>query len=103
MAKWLGMDTERDADLLWIAQDALLSDPSTLPDGWHQDSTEDGHTYYWCDDGGESTYEHPRDQEFRLLYKQLSEAKVAGEAPGELASCEGSARLADDVGDEDGR
>ena len=82
---------------------SLASVSSLAPLARSSDHTEDGHTYYWCDDGGESTYEHPRDQEFRLLYKQLSEAKVAGEAPGELASCEGSARLADDVGDEDGR
>ena len=43
-AVYLGMDLDKDRDLLWIAEQALHAG---LPEGWEQGETEDGSVYYY--------------------------------------------------------
>ncbi|CAM9619282.1 unnamed protein product [Chrysoparadoxa australica] len=72
-AKFLGMDTERDADYLWLAEEALNAN---LPDGWVSGEGEgeyEGLVYYYQESTGISSWDHPLDEEYRQRFKQLKE------------------------------
>jgi hypothetical protein len=74
-AQFLGMDPAEDTELLWIAQQALTA---PLPPNWaeHADPSS-GDSYYYNSESGETVWEHPCDDYFRSLYKELKGAKVA--------------------------
>ena len=48
------MDPEKDGDLLWIAENALMA---PLPDHWQQGISEDGTPYYYNSKTNESIWE----------------------------------------------
>jgi hypothetical protein len=73
-AKYLGMDPDEDRHLLWIAQQALNA---TLPAVWTEHKDEEGNTYYFNADTGESSWEHPLDDYFRKLYARHKTAEAA--------------------------
>ncbi len=59
-ARWLGMDTDADADLLYIAREGLKA---PLPENWKPCKTADTEEiYYFNFVSGESTWDHPCDQ-----------------------------------------
>lgn len=59
-AKWLGMDTVEDSDLLYIAREGLKA---PLPDKWKPCKTGDTEeVYYFNFETGESTWDHPCDK-----------------------------------------
>ena len=59
-AKWLGMDTDNDSDLLYIAREGLKA---PLPENWKPCKTADTEEiYYFNFVTGESTWDHPCDQ-----------------------------------------
>lgn len=75
-AEWLGMDMDRDSELLWIAREGLKA---PLPRPWKPCQTGDtGEIFYFNFETGESVWDHPVDEFYRNLYK---EAKVKAEAP----------------------
>uniref|UniRef100_A0A7S3D1Z0 WW domain-containing protein n=1 Tax=Palpitomonas bilix TaxID=652834 RepID=A0A7S3D1Z0_9EUKA len=71
-AKYLGMDVERDRDLLWIAEEGLIAE---LPDGWGEYTDEKGRPYYYNHRTDKSQWEHPLDKEYRELYKRMKNDK----------------------------
>ena len=59
-ARWLGMDTDADSDLLYIAREGLKA---PLPENWKPCKTADTEEiYYFNFVTGESTWDHPCDQ-----------------------------------------
>ena len=66
-AKYLGMDVEKDHDLLYIAKEGLKA---VLPIGWQACRTPKGFIYYVNLETKESTWEHPLDQYYRAKYQE---------------------------------
>lgn len=68
----LGMDVEEDAEYLWLAEEALNAE---LPSEWEpriSDAPDTaGHTYYYNDRTGESTWIHPVDAEYRERFQRM--------------------------------
>ena len=69
-ARFLGMDPDKDRELLWIARESLKA---PLPENWKPCQTEDGDIYYFNFKTGESIWDHPCDEHYRNLYKQEKE------------------------------
>ncbi|EFJ46215.1 hypothetical protein VOLCADRAFT_93429 [Volvox carteri f. nagariensis] len=72
-AQWLGIDTETEKELFWIAREGLKS---PLPDGWKPCKTPTGDIYYFNFNTGESIWDHPCDEHYRKVY-QDEKAKLA--------------------------
>jgi len=65
-AQFLGMDLEKDKDLMWIPKEGLKS---PLPKDWKPCKTADEQIYYFNFTTGESSWEHPCDAMYTNLYK----------------------------------
>jgi len=65
-AEWLGMDIEEDYDLIWIAEAALRA---ALPPQWRPCQTPEGEIFYFNFETGDSTWDHPCDDQYRKIYK----------------------------------
>ena len=65
--QYLGLHPVRDAALLWVAEEAARA---PLPPGWALARDPAGEAYYANDATGQSSREHPRDDEFRALIAQ---------------------------------
>ncbi|CAJ1401850.1 unnamed protein product [Effrenium voratum] len=73
-SEWLGMDVEKDKDLMWIAR-AGLKVP--LPPPWKPCTTgEESEVFYFNFETGESVWDHPCDEFHRLLYKKERAKKL---------------------------
>lgn len=64
-AKYLGMDLENDADLLYIAVEGLKA---PLPSPWKACQTKDGQIYYVNFETEQSRWDHPLDDYYREFY-----------------------------------
>jgi hypothetical protein len=65
-AEWLGMDAEKDSDLLYIAEAGLKA---ALPANWRACQTDaDGEIFYFNFETGVSTWDHPLDEVYRKKY-----------------------------------
>ena len=75
-AKWLGMDPDKDTDLMWIAREGLKA---PLPQDWKPCKTKDTEEiYYFNFSTGESSWDHPCDEFYRKLYADhLAKAAAA--------------------------
>lgn len=69
-AEWLGMDPDKDKDLLWIAARGLKT---PLPKPWQPCESGGGEVFYFNPETGESQWDHPCDDELRALYKTEKE------------------------------
>lgn len=68
-ARRLGIDPERERDFLWLARESLVA---PLPDGWfHATASESGAPYYYNEHTGESRWDHPCDDQFRQIFREL--------------------------------
>eukprot|EP00937_MAST-01D_sp_MAST-1D-sp2_P007103 g7103.t1 len=65
-AAFLGMDPEKDAKYLYIAEQSLCA---PIPDGWEQVPGDP--PYYYNASTRESVWEHPSDQHFVQLFQKL--------------------------------
>mmetsp|Transcript_3832 Transcript_3832/g.9594 ORF Transcript_3832/g.9594 Transcript_3832/m.9594 type:complete len:243 (+) Transcript_3832:93-821(+) len=64
-AAWLGIDIDKDADLLWIARAGITA---PLPMPWKPcQAADDGDVFYFNFDTGESVWDHPSDEYHRRL------------------------------------
>ena len=72
-AEYLGMDIEEDSDLLWIAREGLKC---KLPNDWKACKTTVGDIFYYNFETQESQWEHPRDEEWKILYAKEQENKL---------------------------
>mmetsp|Transcript_32817 Transcript_32817/g.84751 ORF Transcript_32817/g.84751 Transcript_32817/m.84751 type:complete len:598 (-) Transcript_32817:1895-3688(-) len=68
MARYLGIDPAIDRDFLWIAEEALKA---TLPPAWGEYRDEQGNIFYFNEETGESSWDHPLDAYFRFLFAKL--------------------------------
>jgi len=62
--KGLNIDPIREADMLWIAEEAFNA---PLPPGWSEHQDEQGRVYFHNGSSGESTWKHPMDDLFREI------------------------------------
>lgn len=69
------MDTDADADLLYIAEWALTA---PVPEGWTVHLDSEGHEFFFNAATNQSTYEHPMDEHYRQYYLKKREEKLAG-------------------------
>ncbi|KAI8824966.1 uncharacterized protein EV422DRAFT_239586 [Fimicolochytrium jonesii] len=74
-AKFLGIDTEKEKHLLWIARDSLKA---PLPPNWKPCQTDDGNIYYFNFTTGESIWDHPCDEHYKKLYETEKAKGVPG-------------------------
>jgi len=73
-AEWIGIDLVRDPDCIWIARRGLKT---PLPKPWKPCESGDGEIFYFNPDSGDSTWDHPCDEQLRKLYRQ-ERAKKSG-------------------------
>eukprot|EP01052_Picozoa_sp_SAG31_P001078 SAG31_NODE_34_length_31842_cov_31.677850_34_plen_901_part_00 len=66
-ARYLEID-KTDEHLTWIAEEALHA---PLPPHWSSHRDDAGDVYFYCGKLDKSSYEHPLDNYYRLLYKEL--------------------------------
>ncbi|CCW71345.1 unnamed protein product [Phytomonas sp. Hart1] len=64
-AKWLGMDLLEDKQFLWIAREGLKA---PLPENWKACESDKGELYYFNLKTGESIWDHPMDDYFKMLF-----------------------------------
>ncbi|KAG3163780.1 hypothetical protein PI124_g5886 [Phytophthora idaei] len=70
----LGIDPTHDTEFLWIARESLVA---PLPGGWyHVTASETGQPYYYNEISGESRWDHPCDDQFRQLFKEMKQKQV---------------------------
>jgi centrosomal protein CEP164 len=73
-AEWLGMDLEKDADLLWVAREGLKA---PLPQDWKPCKTNNGEIFYYNTETCKSFWDHPCDEHYRRLLKEVRERQNA--------------------------
>ena len=73
-AGWLGMNLEKEKDLLWIASEGLKA---PLPEDWKPCRSPEGDIYYFNFSTGESVWDHPCDEYYRKLYQDEKKKKEA--------------------------
>lgn len=76
-ARSLGVDPDRDEDLLWVVQEAF---DAPLPGSWAEYTDESGRVFYFNEASSQSTWEHPMDRVYRELLEIVF--RVRGERLG---------------------
>lgn len=74
-AKYLGIDTEEDADLVFVAKFAMTAE---VPPGWMAYLDDEGNEYFNNAETGACQYEHPMDEQYKQMYQELREKKRLG-------------------------
>ena len=78
-ARFIGMDPEVDADLLWVAEQGLKE---PLDEEWKPCKTADEEKiYYFNFRTGESVWEHPSDEKFKALYQEEKDKRMVQREP----------------------
>lgn len=95
------MDPGTDKHLLWIARAGLSTE---LPEEWRPCKSPEGEVYYFNFASGESTWDHPCDEEFRQLYREQRQLSIIA-AQQRLAwtACTLATQPSDDLRDKRGR
>ena len=65
----LGLSLPAEEDLMWICKMALNA---PVPAGWTPHNDGEGNTYYYHDESGTSSWDHPSDPYFRALLRRLA-------------------------------
>lgn len=71
----LGIDHIREADMVWIAEEAYNA---SLPPGWTEHVDQNGRTYFYNTNRRESLWKHPLDPEFIEIANYWRRALKAG-------------------------
>ncbi|CAF0778356.1 unnamed protein product [Adineta steineri] len=61
-AIYIGIDPEKEPNLLWLAKEGILK---PLPPGWKPCQEENGELYYFNFDTGKSSWDHPCDEIYK--------------------------------------
>ncbi|KAK6295780.1 hypothetical protein J4Q44_G00334930 [Coregonus suidteri] len=75
-AREIGIDPNREPELLWLAREGIVA---PLPPEWKPCQDVTGDVYYFNFSSGQSTWDHPCDEQYRSLVKQ--ERERAGTQP----------------------
>ncbi|NXN94372.1 CE164 protein, partial [Rhinopomastus cyanomelas] len=76
-AQTIGIDPEKEPELLWLAREGIAAQ---LPAGWMACQDKDGDIYFFNFTDGQSSWEHPCDDQYRQLVIQEREKLLAQEA-----------------------
>ncbi|MCJ8739822.1 hypothetical protein PDJAM_G00051790 [Pangasius djambal] len=76
-AREIGIDPEREPELLWLAREGIVA---PLPAEWKPCQDVTGDVYYFNFSTGQSTWDHPCDEQYRCLVAQERE-RSSGSAP----------------------
>lgn len=71
--KTLGVDVDRDADLLWVVHEAFVA---SLPPSWTEYYDEDGRVYFHNQVTQESSWSHPMDNVFKEIIQVVKALKA---------------------------
>ncbi|CAF0802679.1 unnamed protein product [Adineta steineri] len=71
-ATYIGIDPDKELDLLWLAKEGLMK---PLPSGWKACQEENGELYYFNFDTGKSSWDHPYDEIYKTRVSQAREKK----------------------------
>ncbi|CAF3777599.1 unnamed protein product [Adineta steineri] len=71
-ATYIGIDPDKESDLLWLAKEGLMK---PLPSGWKACQEENGELYYFNFDTGKSSWDHPYDEIYKTRVIQAREKK----------------------------
>ena len=74
-ARYLGIEPGEDAEMMWIAKEALTAE---VPDGWTE-CNEDGQTFYFHEAEDRSSWEHPMDAHYKELVKETRRSSLPQE------------------------
>ena len=80
-AQYLGMDAHEDAELLWIAEQALRA---PVPDGWEEMMDPFGDLYFFNETTSQATRQHPMDGYYQQLYLKVRLQRKGGVAGTDL-------------------
>ncbi|KAK5868465.1 hypothetical protein PBY51_009478 [Eleginops maclovinus] len=69
-AREIGIDPERESELLWLAREGIVA---PLPPEWKPCQDVTGDIYYFNFSSGQSTWDHPCDEHYRCLVAQERE------------------------------
>ncbi|KAK3531358.1 hypothetical protein QTP70_018153, partial [Hemibagrus guttatus] len=69
-AREIGIDPEREPELLWLAREGIVA---PLPAEWKPCQDVTGDVYYFNFSTGQSTWDHPCDEQYRCLVTQERE------------------------------
>ncbi|KAF5896485.1 centrosomal protein, partial [Clarias magur] len=76
-AREIGIDPEREPELLWLAREGIVA---PLPAEWKPCQDVTGDVYYFNFSSGQSTWDHPCDEQYRRLVAQERE-RSSGSGP----------------------
>ncbi|KAG7270536.1 hypothetical protein CRUP_026428 [Coryphaenoides rupestris] len=86
-AREIGIDPDREQDLLWLAREGIAA---PLPQEWKPCQDVTGDVYYFNFSTGQSTWDHPCDEHYRgMVTQERQRAPLTG--PGAAASTLSSA------------
>ncbi|XP_026137236.1 centrosomal protein of 164 kDa-like [Carassius auratus] len=77
----IGIDPEREPELLWLAREGMVA---PLPTEWKPCQDVSGEVYYFNFSTGQSTWDHPCDEHYRQLVEQERERNQHATAPSAL-------------------
>ncbi|XP_059371018.1 centrosomal protein of 164 kDa-like, partial [Carassius carassius] len=77
----IGIDPEREPELLWLAREGMVA---PLPAEWKPCQDVSGEVYYFNFSTGQSTWDHPCDEHYRQLVEQERERNQHATAPSSL-------------------
>ncbi|KAL0972763.1 hypothetical protein UPYG_G00194470 [Umbra pygmaea] len=66
-AREIGIDPDQEPELLWLAREGIVA---PLPPEWKPCQDVTGDVYYFNFSSGQSTWDHPCDEQYRSLVKQ---------------------------------
>ncbi|CAJ1409821.1 unnamed protein product, partial [Effrenium voratum] len=75
-AEFLGLDVEKEPDLLWIAKEGVCA---PVPAPWKACTENGDDVFYWNFETGESIWDHPADESYRQLLEDKRKEKAAKE------------------------
>ncbi|CAF3900327.1 unnamed protein product, partial [Rotaria sp. Silwood1] len=73
-AIYIGIEPEKEKDLLWLAREGLMK---PLPSGWKACQEENGELYYFNFNTGKSSWDHPYDEIYKTRVIQARDKKTS--------------------------
>uniref|UniRef100_A0A7S1AU12 WW domain-containing protein n=1 Tax=Noctiluca scintillans TaxID=2966 RepID=A0A7S1AU12_NOCSC len=74
-AEWLGLDPEKDVELLYLAREGLRAN---LTEGWRACQNANGEIFYFNFETEQSSWDHPADESFRRLVQDMKRRQSSG-------------------------
>ena len=94
-AEYFGFDLVAYPGLYWIAEQARAA---AMPQSWSEHTDKCGYRFYHNEETGESSWEHPLDGYFKLLYERHKQSELPPNGAGGLKPIGSSGHLSMDEG-----